>query len=271
MQGFVYRRCGDCRSLFLGTPADDTRLSSVYASAAYAEQRGHSNDLTVAACKSATVAVYLQRLRRHFPRGSRYLEIGCSAGAGLSAAAALGWEAEGVEVSPAAAAIAGRLPGVKAVHHGTVLGAPFADASFDVVTLFDVIEHIDPPQPTVQRVFDLLAPGGLILLVTPDADSLSARALGARWPHLFPDHVICFTRDALRRVLVAAGFEVVQMGFAWKRVNLNILIRHAHLHPNVVGGRMLRSVGALLPSWLADRPVPFNVGEFYAIARRTRI
>jgi SAM-dependent methyltransferase len=135
--------------------------------------------------------------------------------------------------------------------------------------MFDVIEHIDPPRRTLERVHELLRPRGLLLLVTPDAASLSARVLGRRWPHLLPEHVVCFSRDGLRRLLAATGFDVFDVGFAWKKVNLEMVVRHAELHREVAGGGVLRLLGRVLPNWLRKALIRFNLGEFYVIARRS--
>lgn len=268
IEGGTYWRCSKCRSLYLGASPSESALAGLYTSIDYAEQRGHTEDEAVAACKAATTSAYLRMLRDHAPPGRRYLEVGCSAGIALATAAAEGWESHGVEVSAGAAAAARQRPGVRSVHAGTVLEAEFPSGGVDVVTLFDVIEHIDPPLPTLRRIYDLLADGGLILLVTPDGDSPSARLLGARWPHLFPEHVVCFSRDALVGLLVEVGFEILDVAFAWKRVNLNMLVRHARLHPETVGAGLLARLGGLLPAALANAMLPFNIGEFYVIARR---
>ena len=153
--------------------------------------------------------------------------MGCSAGVSLTAAAAAGWQVDAVEVPPAAAAVARQRPGVGTVHSGTLLTAPLSPNSYDIVCMFDVIEHIDPPQPTIERVYRVLRDGGLFVLVMPDGDSLSARLLGKCWPHFFPEHVICFSRGGMRRLLEAAGFGILRVAFAWKRVNADMLVRHA--------------------------------------------
>lgn len=261
-------RCRDCQSLYAAEPLDWQKYRALYESANYSTARGHAGDSAIENAKVATVRTYLRRLERSAPPGRRYLEVGCSAGAGLAAAAAAGWEVEGVEVSPPTAAVARARAGVRAVHVGTLLDAPFDVGTFDVVTMFDVIEHIDPPQPTMERVRQLLRPDGLFLLLTPDAGSVSARMLGGRWPHLLAEHVVCFSRRALRQVLHATGFQVLEVGFAWKRVNVEMLLRHAALHPEVVGSGLLRRLSAVLPDPLRRWTVPFNLGEFYAIARR---
>jgi hypothetical protein len=101
-------------------------------------------------------------------------------------------------------------------------------------------------------------------------EHLGARLLKARWPHLFVEHVLLFSRRGLRGCLEMAGFQVERMGFAWKRINLDMLVRHATIHPHVAGSAALRVLGRLLPGPLLRLGIPFNSGEFYVVARRPR-
>jgi SAM-dependent methyltransferase len=148
------------------------------------------------------------------------------------------------------------------------LDAPIDPGSCDVIALFDVIEHIDPPEDTIRAISQALAPGGLVLMVTPDAGSLSAATMKSRWPHLFQEHVIIYSREGLARLLMRFGLVIERVGFAWKRVNLNMLVRHATIHPHVAFGGIVRLLGKVMPGFLQTAMIPFNIGEFYIIARK---
>jgi SAM-dependent methyltransferase len=266
-QGVRMVRCGHCASLYHGDEPDWGRIERIYQEE-YHQSRGHSDNAAIEVMKQATATRYLRLLDRCRPPGRRLVEVGCSAGAGLEAAARAGWEVEGVELSAAAAELARRRPGVRAVFAGRLEDAPLAEESVDVITMFDVIEHIDPPGPTLARIHRLLRPGGLLLLVTPDGGSLSARMLRGRWPHLFVEHVVMFSRRGMRQCLEEHGFAVERLAFAWKRINLDMLVRHATIHPHVLGGALLRLGGRILPGPLLRLGIPFNIGEFYALARK---
>ena len=265
--GVPFVRCGACASLYQGVEPDWTRIAAIYQDE-YHELRGHAGNPAVEAAKTGTTRHYLKKLERLRPPGRRFVEVGCSAGASLAVAAAGGWDVEGVEVSAASAAVARQRPGVRAVHTGKLEDAPLDDGQTDVVMLLDVLEHIDPPEATLAKIHRLLKPGGLVLIVTPDGGGLSTRLMGARWPHLFIEHVIMYSRRGLRRCLEAAGFRIERLGFAWKWVNLDMLVRHATIHRHVVGGAVLRALGRVVPGPLLRVGIPFNIGEFYAIARR---
>jgi len=262
-------RCGVCRSLYHAEAPDRERIGRIYQED-YHLRRGHSAEPSIEAVKIATITSYLEMLESAGLPGSRrrLVEVGCSSGAGLTAAGRLGWIVYGVEYSEAAAEEARRRPGVASVYTGTLEEAPFEDGSMDAITFFDVIEHIDPPEPAMRAVHRLLRPGGLVLMVTPNAASLSARLMRSRWPHLFVEHVILYSPAGLQALLERHGFRAERLGYAWKRVNLEMLVRHATLHPHVLFGGVLRLAGRVLPERLRERMIRFNIGEFYVIARR---
>jgi SAM-dependent methyltransferase len=100
--------------------------------------------------------------------------------------------------------------------------ARFADAAFDAVTLWDVIEHLPDPRQSLLEVARILRPGGVCSVVTPDVGSLAARVLGARWEEMqkMPEHIYFFDRSSLATLLRAAGFEPLEWGTVGKRMSV---------------------------------------------------
>jgi SAM-dependent methyltransferase len=86
---------------------------------------------------------------------------------------------------------------------------PFAPDAFDLVTLWDVLEHLADPHAAIAEAARLLRAGGRLVLTTGDVGSLAARVSGARW-HLFtiPEHLFFYTRRSLRMLLAAHGFRI---------------------------------------------------------------
>jgi SAM-dependent methyltransferase len=138
----------------------------------------------------------------------RYLDVGCGSGAWLGLARALGWRVAGIEANEAAARKARRF--TDELHVGDVLGAPFATASFDVVTAFHVLEHVVDPVAVVRRMLEWLAPGGLLIVEVPNAGGLGAALFGRAWSGLeLPRHLSHFTPHTLERTVRNAGGRVV--------------------------------------------------------------
>lgn len=150
---------------------------------------------------------YLAEVEKRFPKKGRLLDVGAATGFFVALAKERGWDAEGVEISDHAAQTA-RSRGLK-VYTGTLVEVPSSPGSYAVITLFDVIEHVSNPRADLVRVASLLAPGGTVVLITPDAGSLLAKGLRTRW-HLVvpPEHLFYFTKKSMRVLLESLGFEV---------------------------------------------------------------
>ena len=141
-----------------------------------------------------------------FRRAGSLVDVGCATGDFLIAARARGWRASGVEVSADAVGVA-RARGLE-VALGTLADAPLADASVDVITMLDVIEHLPDPLAELRRIRRILRPGGLIVVETPNWRSVYRRLLGKRWAALQPHlHILYFDRTTVTRALRAAGFQ----------------------------------------------------------------
>jgi SAM-dependent methyltransferase len=143
---------------------------------------------------------------KRFATHGRLLDVGCSTGYFLNAAR-LDFATLGIEPSEWAAAFARNQLHLE-VLTGTLENLDLPREGFDVVVLNDVIEHLTDPRAALLRVKDLLRPGGLLYLVTPDIDSLSARLLRSRWWGLRPAHIYYFSPRTLRDLLHETGFEV---------------------------------------------------------------
>lgn len=168
-------------------------------------------------------------LARLKPSG-KLLDVGTHCGFFLRMARGMGWQLEGVEPSPAAE-LAREFYGLE-VHRGELEKLRLTAASFDVVTLIDVIEHLDQPSRLLKEVRRLLKPDGLVFIKTPNArynlfkDRLIRRTLGLRQVEIFDakEHVVQYTRETLGWMLSQAGMEVthdfvprpVQDGATWK-------------------------------------------------------
>jgi SAM-dependent methyltransferase len=125
--------------------------------------------------------------------------------------------------------------------------------SYDVVTLWEVIEHLPDPGRVLRTIGDVLVPNGHIVLSTPDAGSLFARLAGRRWLgwRKVPEHLSFFDLPSLRRLLGRSGFRVTDSRYVSLSVTLGFAI-----------DRLLEmfqvSQRAVLPEWLRKREVRVN-------------
>jgi SAM-dependent methyltransferase len=147
----------------------------------------------------------LAAIARHAPRG-RLLDVGCGHGLLLDEARKAGYDADGLELSSHAAAYAREELGLP-VREQTLAQVP--GPSYDVIVLADVLEHLDDPLAAIDHCLRLLAPGGVLCLVTPDPASRTARVAGAGWWGYLPAHTFLLPRGTLRELLAQRGLEVV--------------------------------------------------------------
>lgn len=143
---------------------------------------------------------------RKWKSAGRLLDVGAGTGIMVEAASNEGYSAQGVEPSEwlhAEAAKRGLDVTLGILPHADLKGP------YDIVTIVDVIEHVNDPLALLRSVHDVLAPNGIGIVVTPDAGSLAARLLGKRWWHYRPAHISYFTRRTLCLALKNAGLRPV--------------------------------------------------------------
>ena len=141
----------------------------------------------------------------------------------------MGWQVAGVEVSDAAAQFANERLGLG--RSDPIRRDPaFPAAAFDVVVMFDTIEHLFDPRIALSEISRVLAPGGLLLVATPNFDALSRWLLGPSWAVLSPlEHMYYFQEHTLRRLLETCGFDRVQ--FIRRAFRVDAAANHElHLH-----------------------------------------
>ncbi|MCX7676191.1 MAG: class I SAM-dependent methyltransferase [Alteraurantiacibacter sp.] len=214
--GYRLVKCRSCDLAFIANPPDAEALIALYtAKAAYHDElldpasKGFVRMQSVARQHLAFLARNTGQTQ-----GLRLLDVGCSSGLFLAEARAAGFEVAGAELSPETSAFA-RKHFLLPVHTGDWRNAGYADASFDVITLFDVIEHLADPMGELVALHRLLKPGGLLLQSTPDIGGLFPRLsykvahLIDYWPHPEPPwHLFQFSAHTLAAMTGKAGYHV---------------------------------------------------------------
>ncbi len=152
-----------------------------------------------------------RRVQRHVRSGA-LLDIGSGDGRFVNHMATAGWNATGLDFSPSAQALAqGRNAGGRFLC-GSIFDHDFAPESVDVVTLWQVLEHIGEPREFLERTHALLRPGGVFIAAVPNIDGLSARLAGERWWGLdVPRHLVHYSPRTLCAALEHTGFEVLRI------------------------------------------------------------
>ena len=196
----------------------------------------------------------LERFRR--PPGC-LLDVGACTGALVEVASRRGWQALGLE--PSAWAVSQAVARGLRVQQGALESHSLPEEAWDVVTLWDVIEHLPDPALALSRSFRLLRPGGLLVVHTMDADSVLARLAGPRWPWLMEMHLYYYSRRTLAAALRRAGFEVLGSAAQGRYLRLGYLASRLGGLLGPAAGRVSgRVLGALR---LSGRPLLLNLGD----------
>jgi SAM-dependent methyltransferase len=247
-------RCLDCGAGIVSPRRED--LAAIYADGTY--WRSQSPKTLGYHDYRAAEPLYLRTFRRRLafalrdgPHSGRALDVGCAAGFCMAVMRELGFEAHGVEVSADIARHAVEHFGFDAVHIGSLESAAFEEHSFELITMWDVIEHVADPSGLLRAARRVLKPGGMLIVETQNIDSVFARLLGRRWHHYkHEEHIYHFTPATVRRLLTSAGFalQVLTPRFGGKYVSLDFVAeRAARVHPMLSAAlrplRRLDSVG----------------------------
>jgi SAM-dependent methyltransferase len=176
----------------------------------------------------------------------RLLDVGCATGLFLEVARDAGWRVEGIDISEYALARA-RERGF-AVSRGTLPSATLESGGYDVVTLWDVIEHVPDPAAVIAECHRLLRPGGVLAMSTPDAGSPPAKWLKGRWLGFrsIDEHLYFFSRASMRALLARGGFRVERFQSVGKDLSLPRLIARMRFYSKIASV-VLRAADRLVP------------------------
>lgn len=153
--------------------------------------------------------IQLDFVEKYHPVKGNLLDIGCATGEFLVAARDRGWQVEGIELVEEAAQVA-REKHQLHVHVGAVETVLDEDGVFDVITMWDVLEHLFDPQTIFKRCAKTLKQDGKLVFTVPNLDSYDRRLFGNDWVGWeAPRHLYFFTNVTLPKMLEATGFELV--------------------------------------------------------------
>ena len=199
-------RCRRCGLRYQSPRLCDEGIAAAYEAASEAHRR------TAEAPEGERLdSAYLQilrRLSRLVRRPGSLIDIGCGVGEFMRVAQAQGWQASGIEPSAWASQYGRERLGLP-IFTGTLerFLDEEPDRRFAVVTMFDMLEHSLDPLADLQRAYQLLEDGGVLLITTVNAGGLVARKAGSRWWLIIPEHLTYFDVPALKRLARMAGFE----------------------------------------------------------------
>ncbi|HWR59498.1 MAG TPA: class I SAM-dependent methyltransferase [Thermodesulfovibrionales bacterium] len=220
--------------------------------------------------KHATFSSHIRRIKKIKPQGT-LLDIGCAKGYFIDLALREGYSSYGLEISEYAGEIARRAVGKDRVEIGTLENSSYQSDMFDIITMFDFLEHVPNLDSSLAAVSRLMRPDGLLYIVTPDTSSLSCKLMGSHWWHYKEEHLYYFNERSLTMLLDRLGYMIRESGPSQKTLSVEYILDQLKTYPVVFISRLLTLLGAFMPPGLRRTMVAFPSGEFYATACRKTI
>ncbi len=207
---FTYVCCSTCGLIYLNPRPDPVEILRYYPDRYEAYQPQSAMEKPRHGWRPAGPRqAQFQFVTLHAPQPARLLDVGCGTGDFLDYARRNGWQVAGTELNPQIAELAHSTYGL-VVYSGALEEAPLGEAQFDVVTLWDVLEHLPDPCASLRRCQSLLRPGGLLVFSIPNLDSFDRFLFGTAWIGWdAPRHFNLFDRNTLRYLLDRSGFHLV--------------------------------------------------------------
>ena len=247
-------KCRNCHLIYVNPIERTSRINEVYL------QRKNVDASIIRQPRLSATKSQVGLIKR-YGSGTRLLDIGCGEGFFLFNASKAGYTAKGIELSQDAAAYARREFGLD-VEAKPFEELRFAENHFDVVTLWQVLEHVPYPFMILEEVYRILKPGGLLAMSTPDIGGIPAKIFRRRWWNIRRLHINQFTVKTLTDILNRAGFKKVFFTSYKEYISLSMLVipllKHlkvyerakALFHPSSTSGKIMNKLTLVYPSRL---------------------
>lgn len=256
---FAVSRCSSCGSYGQDpTPGEDALLH-LYPEEYGPYQRG---GLGTRIAKGNGLRRRVQHVMSVRKKVGTLLDVGCASGLFLDRMVKLGWDVSGVELNPRMAQRARDELGLT-IFTGILEAARLPAQTYDVVTLWDVLEHVRSPRQTLREAARILRPGGWLVFRVPNPESLSARIFGRMWfGWELPRHLWVAPRAAMIRALLQAGLCLNRTSASSGR----FAVLHGSIR-NIVNERMGHTRLARVAVWLGgSAPARVLTAPYFAVS-----
>lgn len=247
-------KCRNCHLIYVNPIEKGSKINEGYS------QR-KSIDASIIRESRLRAAKSQVELIKRYKKGTNLLDIGCGEGFFLFNASRAGYVAKGIELSQDAAAYAKREFSL-AIEARAFEERQFPENCFDIVTLWQVLEHLPYPLAILKEVHRILKPGGLLIVSTPDIEGIPARIFRRKWWNIRKLHINQFTTKTLTDILQNAGFKNVSPVSYKESISLLMLfipmLRYlkiyeplkALFHPSTISGKIMNKLVLPYPSRL---------------------
>ncbi len=227
-----FSKCNSCSFVFSNPRIDEKSLIEFYS---HLEDKEYTDEWEGREKNFRTI---IKRLKKMSINGNMLLDIGAASGIFVKLAAEQGYNAAGIEPSAQLVNEAKEKFGVD-ILKGTIEDFDPRE-QYDIITLLDLIEHVNDPASFLKKVSPLIRKGGVLVIVTPDINSFAAKLFGKRWWHYRTAHVNFFNLKSLTFLLEKLGFVIEKKKrFAWNFTFFYLITR---IFPSIKGKKPLQKI-----------------------------
>lgn len=219
--------CPNCKLEFIYNQPSFDEIKNIYSNEYYKSwgmENGENNE--VALMKKSTFRNMLKKILPYKKSGN-ILDIGTASGFLLEEAKKIGFEPYGVELSEYSSSIAKQKFGNDRIHNGTIETSNFPENFFDLITMTDLLEHIQKPIEMLEICYKMLKQystgGGYIMITVPDTTSFTHNIMKSKWMQYKLEHLFYFNKNNFEIMAKNTGFEIIYMKPAVKTMTLQYI------------------------------------------------
>ena len=251
-------RCRNCTLIY-----ENPRYSETAIIDAYRQASGTTHD-SQHEMRRQSYKRTLRSLLGHLPPPpARLLDVGTAGGAFVAAAESLGFTSFGLE--PSSDLVRSAVKKGLVVKEGTLDHNPYVRERFQIITLWDVLEHLCEPKRALRNIHALLDESGVLVINYPELDTLPGKLLRHRMWWVQSVHIQHFNRRSIEKILTACGFRA----FHFQRFYQTLEFAHLIGMAANLGLPFANPIRQLLPQSLAKLPIRYYAAQTTVVARKT--
>jgi SAM-dependent methyltransferase len=252
-------KCINCEMIYENPRFDEEIILDGYSNA---KDDGHDTQY------NNRVKSFFNALKKHkkfLPKNNaKVLDIGTSSGAFLKASEKFGYNAYGLEPSKVLTEF-GKKRGLKIIN-GTIDNHSFEDNSFDLICLWDVIEHLSDPKNSLIKIKSLLKEDGILLINYPDIGTPLGKLFGDKFWWIISVHLHHFTKDTITKICNKTGYNVISSKMYWQTLEFGYLIDMA-IHYKIPTARFFKKI---FPDIIKKIPIPYYASQTTILAKKNK-
>ena len=214
---FTIQECHSCNFLLTNPRPSQDEIGAYYQSEEYISHHDESKTLMSKIYKSVrdhTISGKVKMINELIPLKGTILDVGCGTGNFIQACKSDGWKISGTEPDPGANEVASKRVGEKIF--SSIDDARLAEKSYDIITLWHVLEHVHALNETVSWLGKHLNPNGKIIIAVPNPQSYDAQKYGRFWAaYDVPRHLYHFTKKTMSKLMEKHSLEVIKILPMW--------------------------------------------------------